>query len=52
VLVDLLLHWKYEERPKLKVSLQDETFARRQNQLVQAFLLAIEFLLGIAIGYM
>ncbi|KAK4684349.1 hypothetical protein P7C73_g5833, partial [Tremellales sp. Uapishka_1] len=34
VLVDLLLHWKYEARPKLK-----------------AFLLAIEFLVGIAIGY-
>ncbi|KAL7422139.1 hypothetical protein Q5752_002782 [Cryptotrichosporon argae] len=34
VLVDLLLHWKYEERPKLK-----------------AFLLAVEFVIGIAIGY-
>ncbi|WVO18280.1 hypothetical protein L204_105992 [Cryptococcus depauperatus] len=34
VLVNLLLHWKYEERPKLK-----------------AFLLAIEFLIGFAIGY-
>ncbi|WVQ81172.1 hypothetical protein IAT38_003294 [Cryptococcus sp. DSM 104549] len=34
VLVDLVLHWKYEERPKLK-----------------AFLLALEFIIGFAIGY-
>ncbi|ORX39022.1 hypothetical protein BD324DRAFT_618264 [Kockovaella imperatae] len=34
IVVDLAMHWKYEERPKLK-----------------AFLLFIEFAIGVAIGY-
>lgn len=46
VLVDLLMHWKYEERPKLKVGRPVYPADR------QAFLLFVEFLIGFAIGYM
>ena len=50
MLVDLLLHWKYEERPRLKVRFR---FACDSCLIdLQAFLLILEFLVGIAIGYM
>lgn len=50
ILVDLLLHWKYEERPKLRVSVPLAAGVPLANS--QAFFLAVEFIIGIAIGYM
>ena len=51
VVVDLAMHWRYEERPKLKVSSEVQIEVGKV-ELSQAFMLFIEFLIGVAIGYM